>query len=229
MEVMSSFKSNDGYRAAQYLVTILIVLLVGYLLSLLPIMSGLIIADRLAASDLVVFVTQMSALALFYLFAVKAIAALPKTGGALFFVRAITVPSALLIIVIVGQGVIWQILDPFVASTGKTAYYSTAILLIVLIGIWLVLVAYQNAPYLIDSVEEIKETIPALPSLRTSACPECGQLSSRSAKFCCHCGHPKHKEFKCSACGEELQEDQKFCHNCGHEVEAEHAKEPESR
>lgn len=226
MEIMSSFKNSGGYRAAQYLVTILIVLLVGYLISLLPIMSGLIIADRLAATDLVIFVTQMTALALFYLFAVCAVAALPKTGGALFFVKAITTPGALLIIVIIGQGVLWHVLEPFVGSTGKTVYYSIAILLIVLIGIWLVLVAFQNAPYLIDSMEDIKGTIPALPSLRTSACPECGQLSSRSAKFCCHCGHPKHKEFKCPACGEELQEDQKFCHNCGHPIEPTEQKDP---
>lgn len=225
MEIMPSFKSSGGYRAAQYLITILIVLLVGYLISLLPIMSGLVIADRLAATDLVIFVTQMTALALFYLFAVNAITAFPKTGGALFFAKAITTPSALLIIVIIGQGVLWQVLGPFVGSAGKTAYYSIAILLIVLIGIWLVWVAFQNAPYLIDSVQEIKETLPALPSLRTSTCPECGQLSARSAKFCCHCGHLKHKEFKCSDCGETLQPEQKFCHNCGLHIEATQRKE----
>lgn len=225
MEIMPSFKSSGGYRAAQYLITILIVLLVGYLMSLLPVMSRLVIADRLAATDLVLFVTQMTALILFYLFAVNAIAALPKTGGALFFVKAISVPAALLVIVIVGQGVIWQVLGLFVGASGKSFYFGIAILLIVLIGIWLVWVAFQNAPYLIDSMEEVKETLPALPSLRTSACPECGQLSSRSAKFCCHCGHPKHKEFKCSACGEALQEDQKFCHNCGHSIETAEQKE----
>ncbi|WP_341328901.1 zinc-ribbon domain-containing protein [Methylotuvimicrobium sp. KM2] len=224
---MPSFKSSGGYRAAQYLITILIVLLVGYLMSLLPVMSRLVIAGRLAATDLVLFVTQMTALILFYLFAVNAIAALPKTGGALFFVKAISVPAALLVIVIVGQGVIWQVLGLFVGASGKSFYFGIAILLIVLIGIWLVWVAFQNAPYLIDSMEEVKETLPALPSLRTSACPECGQLSSRSAKFCCHCGHPKHKEFKCSACGEELQQDQKFCHNCGHPIEPTEQKEPD--
>ncbi|MBE0435151.1 MAG: zinc ribbon domain-containing protein [Methylomicrobium sp.] len=228
MEIMPSFKSSGGYRAAQYLITILIVLLVGYLMSLLPVMSRLVIADRLAATDLVLFVTQMTALILFYLFAVNAIAALPETGGALFFVKAISVPAALLVIVIIGQGVIWKVLGLFVGASGRSFYFGIAILLIVLIGIWLVWVAFQNAPYLIDSIEEAKETLPALPSLRTSACPECGQLSSRSAKFCCHCGHPKHKEFNCPACGEALQEDQKFCHNCGHEVEAEHAKEEKS-
>ncbi len=227
MEIMPSFKSSGGYRAAQYLITILIVLLVGYLMSLLPVMSRLVIADRLAATGLVLFVTQMTALVLFYLFAVNAIAALPKTGGVLFFVKAVSVPAALLIIVIIGQGVIWQVLGLFVGATGRSFYFGIAILLIVLIGIWLVWVAFQNAPYLIDSMEEVKETLPALPSLRTSACPECGQLSSRSAKFCCHCGHPKHKEFKCSACGEALQEDQKFCHNCGHSIETAEQKEPD--
>lgn len=228
MEIMSSFKSSGGYRAAQYLITILIVLLVGYLMSLLPVMSRLVIADRLVAADLVLFVTQITALILFYLFAVNAIAALPKTGGSLFFVKAISVPAALLVIVIIGQAVIWQVLGLFVGASGRSFYFGIAILLIVLIGIWLVWVAFQNTPYLIDSIEEVRETLPALPSLRTSVCPECGQLSSRSAKFCCHCGHPKHKEFKCSACGEALQEDQKFCHNCGHVVEDEHAKEAES-
>ncbi|MGD7036328.1 zinc ribbon domain-containing protein [Methylotuvimicrobium buryatense] len=225
---MSSFKSSGGYRAAQYLITILIVLLVGYLISLLPVMSRLVIADRLVAADLVLFVTQITALILFYLFAVNAIAALPKTGGALFFVKAISVPAALLVIVIIGQAVIWQVLGLFVGASGRSFYFGIAILLIVLIGIWLVWVAFQNSPYLIDSIEEVRETLPALPSLRTSVCPECGQLSSRSAKFCCHCGHPKHKEFKCSACGEALQEDQKFCHSCGHEVEAYLEKESES-
>ncbi len=228
MEIMSSFKSSGGYRAAQYLITILIVLLVGYLISLLPVMSRLVIADRLVAADLVLFVTQITALILFYLFAVNAIAALPKTGGALFFVKAISVPAALLVIVIIGQAVIWQVLGLFVGASGRSFYFGIAILLIVLIGIWLVWVAFQNSPYLIDSIEEVRETLPALPSLRTSVCPECGQLSSRSAKFCCHCGHPKHKEFKCSACGEALQEDQKFCHSCGHEVEAYLEKESES-
>lgn len=228
MEIMPSFKSSSGYRAAQYLITILIVLLVGYLMSLLPVMSRLVIADRLAATDVVLFVMQMTALILFYLFAMNAVAALPKTGGALFFAKAISVPATLLVIVIIGQGVIFKVLGLFVGASGRSFYFGIAILLIVLIGIWLVWVAFQNAPYLIDSIEEAKETLPSLPSLRTSACPECGQLSSRSAKFCCHCGHPKHKEFNCSACGEALQEDQKFCHNCGHEVEAEHTKEVKS-
>lgn len=215
MSILPSFKGSDGNRAAQYLVTLLVLLLVGYLISLLPIMSRLEIAKGISAAQIVIFFTELVALALFYFFAIRAISALPKQGGVLFFVRALMVPGTLLIIVIIGQAVLWHVLAPFIGSTGKNIYLGIAILLIVLVGIWFVWMAYQNSPHLIQSIRQITDNVPRLTYLQTSACPKCGQLSDRNAPFCSHCGEPKPKEATCSGCGAVLSNDQKICQHCG--------------
>lgn len=215
MKIMPSINRNNGYRAMQYLVTMLIVLLTGYLTSLLPVMTRLEFADRLTAADIVLFITQAAALSFFYLSAIHAVTALPKTGDALFFFKAVALPITWLMIVVIGQNIVWQVIAPFIGSSEKTLYYAIVILLILLNSIWLVWVAFQNAPYLIDSLHHIKSPIATMPNLLTSACSECGQLSARSAKFCRYCGHPKQKTTRCAGCHELLTPDQKFCHHCG--------------
>jgi RNA polymerase subunit RPABC4/transcription elongation factor Spt4 len=220
MDILSSFKGSNSNRAAQYFITLLVLLLVGYLISLLPIMSRLEIAKGISAAKLIIFFTEIVALVLFYFFAIRAISALPKQGGVLFFIRSLMVPGTLLIIVIIGQAVLWHVLDPFIGSAGKKAYLGIAVLLIVLVGIWFVWVAYQNSPHLIESTRQITYNLPRLTSFQTSACPECGQFSDRNAQFCDHCGQPKQKEVTCVGCGAVLSPDQKFCQHCGHAVEA---------
>ncbi len=220
MKILSSSQKSDGNRAAQYFITILIVLLIGYLISRLPIMSHLEIARRISAAGIVIFFTKLAGLVLFYLFATRAISALPKQGGGFCFIRAIMVPGTLLVIVIIGQAILWQVLAPFMGMAGKKIYLSIAIALIILVGIWFAWVSYQNSPHLIDSTQRVKKLIPELTTLHASACPECGQMSSRSAKFCGHCGHPKHRDLKCAKCGAGMSSDQKFCQHCGQPAEA---------
>lgn len=220
MVKVSCFDGIDCRRAAQYLVTIVAVLLVGYLLSILPVMSRLEFVGGLQAADLVLFVARLAALVFFFLFARHAMAAIPDEGGTLSFIRGIIEPTAVLAIVVIGQGLLWQVIDPFAGINGKTVYFGMAIALIVMVGIWLVLRAYRQAPDLVDAIQYLTTHFPRLaPELR-NRCSACGGKIAKDAKFCSHCGQRIEEAIKCVNCGETLAQGQKYCQYCGKAVAA---------
>ena len=220
MAKISCFEDTDCRRAAQYLVTIVAVLLVGYLLSILPVMIRLEFAGGLLAADLILFVSRLTALGLFFLFARHAMAAIRDEGGTLSFIRGIVEPTAVLVIVVIGQGLLWQVIDPFVGVNGKTVYFGVVITLIVMAGIWLVFRAYQQAPELVDAAQYLTAHFPKLMPEQRNRCSACGEKLSLGAKFCSHCGHKIEEALKCLNCGEKLVPGQKYCQHCGKAVVA---------
>lgn len=218
MAKISCFDNVDCRRALQYLVTMIVVLLVGYLLSILPVMTRLEIADVFLAADIVLFISRLAALILFYLFARHAAAAIPDHGGTLSFIRSIVEPATILFIVVLCQGLFWQVIEPFVGGIGRTVYFGIVISLIVAVGIWLILCAYHQAPNLVDAVQYLSVRFSKLIPARFKHCNTCGGKLPPHAKFCSHCGHKQEEVLQCHSCGQTLKPGQKYCQHCGKAV-----------
>jgi len=211
--IVSSNKT--WHRAVRLLVTLLIILLLGKLVSMLSVMQKLVLFHTIKAGDAVWFVAEISALYLFYFFARFTIESLPKKGGVVHFLRGIANPLAMLIMVILIQDLIWQLLAPFVSHTGKSFYFGSAILLIVAVCVWLVFKAYEHASHLTVSLDQLGDVISKQIQARKSICSNCKAEVSSKAHFCDQCGHKMPESLFCPDCGGAITDEQKYCRDCG--------------
>lgn len=218
MKTASNMAKSDCRRAAQYLITILVVLPVGLLISLLPVMTEIKLAHKLMMADLVVVATKITALILFFRLAEHALAAIAEDGKVGSFVRGIGKPLTILLIVIIGQGLLWQVIDPFVEATGKKIYFVSVILLILAASAWLIFKAYQYAPYLLETAQYIRNPFAKVMAEKADPCPSCGYPVPKSVKFCSQCGEKMAEPLTCSQCNALLNPGQKFCWQCGSAV-----------
>ncbi|MDD1611728.1 MAG: zinc ribbon domain-containing protein, partial [Methylococcaceae bacterium] len=177
-------------------------------------------ADALFAADLILFVAQLAALVLFFLFARHAMASIPNEGGALSFIRGIVEPTAILLIVVIGQSLLWKVVNPFVSANGKTVYFGVVITLIAAVAFWLVFRAYQQAPHLVDGVQYLVAHFPKLKTEPCHLCNACGGKVAEDAKYCVHCGQKLEEAIKCLNCGQTLAPGQRYCPHCGKGVAA---------
>ncbi len=209
---------NASHKAIQFLLAIITLLIIGKLLTLVPVMNRLHLAGTYKAAELVWFSAELSALVIFYFFARAIIAATPNNGNILSFLRTIAEPLTILIIVILGQELLWQLLEPFVRAPGKKVYFSVAIISILAISIWLIVRAYHSAFYLVAVSEKIAKHISQfMPHLDTT-CTACGHKVKSNALFCSHCGVKITAQKNCPECSTELLANEKFCQHCGFEV-----------
>lgn len=210
-----SLSNNAFRRAAQIFITIVIILLLGKLITLVPVMQQLQIADTFTAAKIIWFLAKVISLVLFFLFARYLIEAIPNKGGALSFVRGVAEPLTVLVIVIMGQALLWQMLAPFVDDLGRTIFNSAAIILIVSISVWFVLRAYRHSLYIVDAIRKISGILSRFIPQKMIACDQCHAEVSTNATFCSQCGHEVQKSLCCSECGEEIVDSQSYCQNCG--------------
>jgi hypothetical protein len=189
MSSLMSMSNNACRRAAQLFITIVIILVVGKLITLVPVMHQLQLADTFNAAEVIWFLAKLAALIMFFLFARYLIEAIPNNGGTLSFVKGIAEPLTVLLIVIMGQALLWQLLVPFVDGVGRTVYYSAAIILIVCVSVWFVLSAYRNALYIVDAVKKIGETLSRFIPQQKIVCAQCHAEISTNANYCNQCGY----------------------------------------
>ncbi len=189
MSSLMSISNNACRRAAQLFITIVIILLVGKLITLVPVTHQLQLADTFNAAEVIWFLAKLAALIMFFLFARYLIEAIPNNGGTLSFVKGIAEPLTVLLIVIMGQALLWQLLVPFVDGVGRTVYFSAAIILIVSVSVWFVLSAYRNALYIVDAVKKIGETLSRFIPQQKIVCAQCHAEISTNANYCNQCGH----------------------------------------
>ncbi len=189
MSSLMSMSNNACRRAAQLFITIVIILVVGKLITLVPVTHQLQLADTFNAAEVIWFLAKLAALIMFFLFARYLIEAIPNNGGTLSFVKGIAEPLTVLLIVIMGQALLWQLLVPFVDGVGRTVYYSAAIILIVCVSVWFVLSAYRNALYIVDAVKKIGETLSRFIPQQKIVCAQCHAEISTNANYCNQCGH----------------------------------------
>lgn len=220
MKSLTDQSSNQCYRAAQWLIAMLSVLLLGHLIAWVPVMSQLELFRSFKAGEVVRLCSETAALVLFFFFVRYSVQAMPGQGGFIAFFKAIAEPIAILVIAILGQALLWRLIDPFVGTTGRTVYYGTAIALIVAISAWLVWVAYQNAGDVVDAAGKTVSFAKFLfkKSGRKVICGQCGAEISSDAKYCGQCGHERPETLSCSACGKELSAGQNYCQYCGAET-----------
>jgi len=215
MTTLLSPSNTPCKKATQYFLAIITTLIIGKLITLIPVMDRLQLAGTYKAAEIVWFGAKLSALVMFYYFARSTISAIPNNGSILSFFRHVAEPLTILVIVIIGQELLWQLLEPFVQTTGKKIYFSLAILLIVIISIWLVLRAYQSALYLFDTGKKIADYLSRFKPNLNKICMACGSLVRSNAVFCSHCGLRIAEQTSCSECGEVLLANEQFCRHCG--------------
>ncbi|NOQ13963.1 MAG: zinc-ribbon domain-containing protein [Methyloprofundus sp.] len=218
MTTLSPSPNTACQKAIQYFIAIIIILVIGKLISLIPVMGRLQLAGVYKAAEIVWFSTKLFALIMFYYFSRSTIAAIPNNGSILSFVRNVAEPLTILLIVIIGQELFWQLLEPFVQNTGKKIYFSLAIIFIVTISIWLAFRAYQSALYLFEASQKIAKYLSRFISDTNKTCMACGAKIRNNAMFCSYCGCKTVEQASCSECGEVLLSNERFCRHCGTEV-----------
>jgi hypothetical protein len=189
MELLTYSKSASWRIALRYLFTLIFILVVGAILKRLPVVAGVSTGGGLNAGDLVDFTAKLAALVLFFAFSRHGLEALPDDGGLLSFVRGIATPIVALVIIIVGQGAVSNVIDPFVGPLGKTLFSWAILLSVIGAAIWLILLGYRHSPYLVEAM--IRTTRRFSPDmLRKHSCPACGATAVTGQKFCDVCGVP---------------------------------------
>jgi len=207
--------NKTWHKAVQLLVTLLIVLFLGKVISLLPVMQKLVMFHTIKASNAVWFLAEISALCLFYFFARYTVESIPNKGGVLHFLRGIANPFTILIMVILTQDLVWQVLAPFVRHSGKTIYFSIAISIIVGVSVWLAFTVYKCANTVAASLGQLRYAVSKLIQPSKSICDHCKAELSSKAHFCDQCGHKMPESRLCPECGVNVSKDQKFCRECG--------------
>lgn len=211
--------SNACHRAAQLLIAIISLLILGKSVTWVPVMKQLQLFDVFLAADIVWLLSEAIALLLFFFFVRYAAKALPDNGRWLSFLKAIAEPLAVLIIVILAQALLWRLLSPFVGATGRTAYFSVAVFLIVAASTWLVLKAYRNALCVVDAIKKATDFAQRSFSRHKMICDRCQAELASDARFCSQCGHKLAEPFHCRECGQEISQGQKYCQYCGAETQ----------
>lgn len=207
--------SNASHRAAQLFIAIVSLLILGKLITWVPVMKQLQLFDVFQAAEIVWLLSEAIALFLFFFFVRYAARALPDNGRWLAFLKAIAESLAVLIIVVFAQALLWQLLSPFAGATGRTVYYGVAVFLIVAASTWLVMKAYQNAIYVVDAIKKTADVAQRSFSGRGVVCDRCQAELASDARFCSQCGHQLAEPLHCRECGRKISQGQKFCQYCG--------------
>lgn len=210
-----SLSTDTCRQTVKLFITIVIILLLGRLIIQVPVMGELQVTDSFNAAEIIWFLAKLSALVVFFLFARALNKTITDRGGFLSFIKGIADPLTVLVIIIMGQALLWELLDPFLRSSGEMIYQSIAIVLIVCASIWLIYKAYQNALFLMDVVNDIKCFLSRVAPQKNTSCEACQATISAKASFCDQCGHQTKVVLNCSECGGKVSEDQLFCQDCG--------------
>lgn len=206
---------NSSHQAVKLFITILIILLLGKLITLIPVMQQLQLADTFNAGEVIWFLARLTSLFVFILFAHFFIAAIPNNGGILSFVKGTAEPFTLLLIVIVGHALFWQMLEPFVDELGRTVYNSVAIILIVSASVWFILRAYRDSLYILNALRKVSSSLSLFAPQQRVNCDQCHAEISTNTAFCSQCGHRMKKPLCCPQCSEPISDDQLYCQSCG--------------
>jgi hypothetical protein len=159
----------------------------------------------LSASSLVRFLGDSAALMLLWLMARRATRELRDEGGWQALVRAIAVPFATLMILLIGYGVPLFVLGPMLNDAGLAAYHWLFVIAVIAAALWLALVVYEHALLLTTVASTVARAVPrhlesesesasatALPSTgteasRTRRCGQCGRELASDARSCSYC------------------------------------------
>ncbi len=212
-------EAGPGRRAAQLLVAIVSVLVLGKLIAVVPVMGQLRLLESFTASEIIHWFGKSIALVLFFFFVRHVFAVLSDDGGPVSFLKRIAEPVAILIVAIVGQALLWQLFEPFVDATGRTIYFSAAVVLIVAVSAWLVVRAYRNAWFVVDACNRIVVCARAWWAGRRHVCERCKAEVDSGASFCSRCGHKLTESLTCRECGKAVSAEHQYCRYCGSKIQ----------
>jgi len=192
--------------AIQYGVAVLVVLVLSAVLGSSHLFhSAPLGRSDLSASSLVRFLGDSAALILVWLMARRATRELQDRGGWQALLRAIAVPLATLVILLVGYGVPLFVLGPVLNDAGLAAYHWLFVIAVMAAALWLALVLYENASLLTTVASNVARSVPrhmesgSEPSSSATSLPSTGTES---------------KPRRCGQCGRELAPDARSCGSC---------------
>lgn len=180
---------SQWQKPLQILIAIFFTLMVGTLIAKVPSFAETALYRHLDLADLIVFLTQLAALLLLYLLAREVKESLPKNGKICSFLRGILPPIAALLILILGEDVLMDILEPFLSITGERLVILLFWLAILASGVWLIWSSYQHGPELIAGIVAWARFFETW-GKEITLCPACGAHIDKGVKFCGYCGAP---------------------------------------
>jgi len=131
--------------------------------------------------------------------------------------KGILIPLITLIIIIIGQSLFWQLIDPFVGKLEQNIYFSIAIVAILVITIWLIFSIYKNSFVIVNLMGECMTFFCRFIPSKVITCPSCNAIIDTDASFCNQCGNKIKRSLNCKECGAKVSKNQKFCQDCGAE------------
>ncbi len=201
--------------AGQYLITMALALLLGFILGSLSLFREAGIGTTgLTAAHVIRFLGYASALVLLWLFGRTASTQIPEERKGLWFTRQLVEPLATLIVVIIGHQVLLLLLAPFLGATGRSVYNWLFVLGSAAAALWLVLAGSRAWAALTGERPVPRRSCPTPTSEAPSACPQCGTPVRANTKFCNQCGQSL-AAARCHQCGHALAPGEKFCGECG--------------
>ena len=192
--------------AIQYGVAVLVVLVLSALLGNSHLFhSAPLGRSDLSASSLVRFLGDSAALILLWLMARRATRELRDRSGWQALLRAIAVPLATLVILLVGYGVPLFVLGPVLNDAGLAAYHWLFVIAVMAAALWLARVLYENASLLTTVASNVARSVPR--HLESGS-----ELSSATSLP--SAGPEASKTRRCGQCGQELAPDSRSCGSC---------------
>ncbi len=199
----------------QYLITMVLALLLGYILGSLPLFREAGIGTTgLTAAQMIQFLGYAGALVLLWLLGHAASTRIPEERKELWFTRQLVEPLATLIVIIIGHQVLLLLLAPFLGGTGRSVYNWLFVLGSVGAALWLVLAGSSAWAALTGERPMLRRPWPTPPSEVSAACPQCGTPVRSNMKFCGQCGQSL-TPVRCRQCGHALAPGERFCGECG--------------
>ena len=192
--------------AIQYGVAILVVLVLTVLLGNSHLFQSAPLGrSDLSASTLVRFFGDSAALILVWFMARRATRELRDRGGWQALLRAIAVPLATLMILLIGYGVPLFVLGPMLNDAGLAAYHWLFVVAVMAAALWLALVVYEHAPLLTTVASNVARSVPH--HLESGS-------ESASATSLPSTDTEKSRTRRCGQCGRELAPDARSCSSC---------------
>jgi hypothetical protein len=201
--------------AGQYLITMVLALLLGFILGNLPLFREAGIGTTgLTAAHMIQFLAYAGALVQLWLLGHAARTRIPEERKDLWFTRQLAEPLATLIVVITGHQVLLLLLAPFLGGTGRSVYNWLFVLGSVGAALWLVLAGSSAWAMLTGERPVLQRPWPTPSSETPPVCPQCGTPVRTNMKFCGQCGQSLAPP-RCRQCGRPLVPGEKFCAECG--------------
>ncbi len=174
-------------RPFQSIVAILITWVFGHLLARSGTFASTPLVDSLSLADLALLLSRCAILVLLLVLARQLQTVLPENGKGSSFLRAVLTPLAALIILLLGQNLLLEMVDPFLSRNGEQLLILVFWLAAVAATGWLIWRSYLHGPQLVAGLIALGHRFNQSRE-ESRTCPHCGAHLKEAANYCAYCG-----------------------------------------